>query len=92
MPRAEVASKQAIFTLKQLHAELAGKFLENRNARIKIKAAMGSEQRMRPLPIAGVDKWWANRGASGRGALNKAARCLIRRTGLPSPSKNVTMT
>jgi hypothetical protein len=40
MPRAEIASKQAIFTLKQLHAELAGKFLENRNAGVKIKMAM----------------------------------------------------
>jgi hypothetical protein len=40
MPRAEIASKQAIFTLSQLHAELAGKFAENRNAGVKIKAAM----------------------------------------------------
>ena len=40
MPRAEIASKQAIFTLTQLHAELAGKFAENRNAGVKIKTAM----------------------------------------------------
>jgi hypothetical protein len=40
MPRAEIASKQAIFTLSQLHAELAGKFAENRNAGVKIKTAM----------------------------------------------------
>jgi hypothetical protein len=40
MPRAEIASKQAIFTLSQLHAELAGKFSENRNAGVKIKTAM----------------------------------------------------
>jgi hypothetical protein len=39
MPRAEIASKQAIFTLSHLHAELAGKFAENRNAGIKIKTA-----------------------------------------------------
>jgi hypothetical protein len=32
MPRAEIVSKQAIFKLSQLHAELAGKFLENRRA------------------------------------------------------------
>jgi len=31
-----------IFTLKQLHAELAGKFVENRNAGIKIKTAMNA--------------------------------------------------
>ena len=40
MPRAEIASKQAIFTLSQLHAELAGKFAENRSAGVKIKTAM----------------------------------------------------
>ena len=40
MPRAEIKSKQAIFTLSQLHAELAGKFAENRNAGVKIKTAM----------------------------------------------------
>jgi hypothetical protein len=40
MPRAEILSKQAIFTLSQLHAELAGKFAENRNAGVKIKTAM----------------------------------------------------
>jgi hypothetical protein len=40
MPRAEIASKQAVYTLTQLHAELAGKFIENRNAAVKIKTAM----------------------------------------------------
>jgi hypothetical protein len=40
MPRAEIAPEQAIFALSQLHAELAGKFLENRNAGVKIKTAM----------------------------------------------------
>jgi hypothetical protein len=35
-----MASKQAIFTLTQLHAEMAGKFAENRNAGVKIKTAM----------------------------------------------------
>ena len=29
-----------MFTISQLHAELAGKFLENRNAAVKIKTAM----------------------------------------------------
>jgi hypothetical protein len=40
MPRAEIASKQAVHTLGLLHAELAGKFAENRNAGVKIKTAM----------------------------------------------------
>src|SRR6266446_6425008 len=37
---AEIKSKQAVLTLSQLHAELAGKFAENRNAGIEIKTAM----------------------------------------------------
>src|SRR6266404_2983422 len=40
MPHADIKSKQAVLTLSQLHAELAGKFAENRNAGVKIKTAM----------------------------------------------------
>jgi hypothetical protein len=40
MPRAEIASNQAIFALTQLHAELAGKFAESRNAGVQIKTAI----------------------------------------------------
>ena len=40
MPRAEIASKQAIFTLSQLHAELAGKFQENSRQGVQLKTAM----------------------------------------------------
>src|ERR1700730_14521946 len=40
MPRAEIASKQAIFTLSQLHAELAGELLANKLAAVKIRTAM----------------------------------------------------
>jgi hypothetical protein len=39
MPRAEIASKQAIFTLSQLHAELAG-FWTTRERPSKIRMAM----------------------------------------------------
>ena len=35
MPRAEIATKQAKFTLIQLHKELAGKALENKANRQK---------------------------------------------------------
>jgi hypothetical protein len=40
MPRAEIASKQAAYTLGLLHAELAGKLLENKRAAIKIRTSM----------------------------------------------------
>jgi hypothetical protein len=37
MPRAEIASKQAAFTLKQLHADLAGNLIENKRVAAKIR-------------------------------------------------------
>jgi hypothetical protein len=40
MPRADIKTKQAVYTLSQLHAELAGKFLENERQRVRLKTAM----------------------------------------------------
>jgi hypothetical protein len=40
MPRAEIASKQAVYTVGLLHAELAGKFLANRREAIRLRTAM----------------------------------------------------
>jgi len=40
MPRAEIATKQAKFTLEQLHAELGGKILDNKAEAKRLAAAM----------------------------------------------------
>jgi hypothetical protein len=40
MPRADIKTKQAVYTLSRLHAELAGKFLENERNRVRLKTAM----------------------------------------------------
>jgi hypothetical protein len=40
MPRADIKTKQAVYTLSQLHAELAGKFLENSRQGVRLKMAM----------------------------------------------------
>lgn len=40
MPRAEIATKQATFTLEQLHAELAGKILDNKAQAARLAADM----------------------------------------------------
>ena len=40
MPRAEIASKQAVYTLGLLHAELAGKLLANKREAIRLRTAM----------------------------------------------------
>src|ERR1700680_513106 len=40
MPRAEIATKQAVYTLGLLHAELAGKLLANKRDAIRPRTAM----------------------------------------------------
>jgi hypothetical protein len=40
MSRAEIASKQAVYTLGLLHAELAGKLLANKRDAIRLRTAM----------------------------------------------------
>src|SRR5947199_4898434 len=40
MPRADIKTKQAVYTLSQLHAELAGKFLKNSRQSVRLKTAM----------------------------------------------------
>ena len=40
MPRAEIASKQAVHTLGLLHAELAGKLLADKREAIRLRTAM----------------------------------------------------
>ena len=40
MPRAQIATKQAKFTLEQLHAELGGKILDNKAEGAKLAEAM----------------------------------------------------
>jgi hypothetical protein len=39
-PRADIKTKQAVYTLSQLHAELAGKFLKNSRPGVRLKTAM----------------------------------------------------
>jgi hypothetical protein len=40
MPRAEIAAKQAVYTLGLLHAELAGKLLANKREATRLRTAM----------------------------------------------------
>src|SRR3982075_3477803 len=40
MSIADIKTKQAVYTLSQLHAELAGKFLENSRQGVRLKTAM----------------------------------------------------
>jgi hypothetical protein len=96
MPRAEIASKQAVYTLTQLHAELAGKFLENRNAAVKIKTAMlqveAVMQMLQPgFSVKGLSAKrrnksnpWFKRGMLFRGAVD-----VMRRAGTPMTAREI---
>ena len=96
MPKAEIASKQAIFTLKQLHAELAGKFLENRNAGVKIKMAMiqveAVMQMLQPgLSVAAIAAKRRNKSNPWfkRGTLFRSAVDVMRRAGNPMTAREI---
>jgi hypothetical protein len=96
MPRAEIASKQALFTLRQLHAELAGKFLENRNAAVKIRTAMmqveAVMQMLQPgLSVAAIPARRRNKSNPWfkRGMLFRSAVDVMRRAGTPMTAREI---
>ena len=96
MPRAEIASKQAMFTLSQLHAELAGKFLENRNAAVKIKTAMLQVEAVMQMlqPGFNVRSIAAKRRNKSnpwfkRGTLFRSAVDVMRRAGTPMTRREI---
>ena len=96
MPRAEIASKQALFTLLQLHAELAGKFLENRNAAVKIRTAMmqveAVMQMLQPgLSVAAIAAKRRNKSNPWfkRGTLFRSAMDVLRRAGTPMTAREI---
>jgi hypothetical protein len=96
MPRAEIASKQAVYTLTQLHAELAGKFLENRNAAVKIKTAMlqveAVLQMLQPgFSVAAIAAKRRNKSNPWfkRGALFRSAVDVLRRAQAPMTAREI---
>jgi hypothetical protein len=96
MPRAEIASKQAIFTLSQLHAELAGKFAENRNAGVKIKTAMMQVEAVLQMlqPSFDVRSISAKRRNKSnpwfkRGTLFRSAVDVLRRAAAPMTAREI---
>src|SRR6266851_6541604 len=99
MPRAEIASKQAIFTLSQLHAELAGKFAENRNAGHKIKTAMMQVeavlQKLQPsFDVRTISAKRRNKSNPWfkRGTLFRSAVDVLRRASAPMTAREIADT
>lgn len=55
MPHAKIATKQAKFTLEQLHAELAGKIIDNRKEANRLRQAMKHVEAVLKLLQPGYD-------------------------------------
>jgi hypothetical protein len=96
MPRAEIASKQAVYTLTQLHAELAGKFIENRNAAVKIKTAMlqveAVLQMLQPgFSVRALSAKRRNKSSPWfkRGTLFRSAVDVLRRASSPMTAREI---
>jgi hypothetical protein len=96
MPRAEIASKQAIYTLQLLHAELAGKLLANKREAIRLRTAMlqveavvkmlSPDFNLRAISAKRRNKSnpWFKRGTLFRSAVD-----VLRRAGTPMTAREI---
>ena len=97
MPRAEIASKQAAYTLGLLHAELAGKLLENKRAAVKIRTSMMQVEAVLKMlrPDFNIALIAPKRRVVGnpwfkRGTLFRSAVDVMRRAGTPMSARQIT--
>src|SRR3984893_7057392 len=96
MPRAEIASKQAVYTLGLLHAELAGKLLANKREAIRLRTAMMQVEAVVKMlqPGFNVASIAANRRNKSnpwfeRGTLFRSAVDVLRRAGTPMTAREI---
>jgi hypothetical protein len=96
MPRAEIASKQAVHTLGLLHAELAGKLLDNKRAAIKIRTSMMQVeavlQMLQPgFSVAAIAAKRRNKSNPWfkRGTLFRSAVDVLRRAAVPMTAREI---
>jgi hypothetical protein len=86
MPRAEILSTQAIHTLNQLHAELAGKLIDNKSEARRLTAAMKQVEAVMKLLQPGYDV----RLVQARDAIPPPMQRLrMKKGGRPQPPANV---
>jgi hypothetical protein len=97
MPRAEIASKQAAYTLGLLHAELAGKLLENKRAAVKIRTSMLQVEAVLKMlrPDFNIALIAPKRRVIGnpwfkRGTMFRSAVDVMRRAGRPMTCREIT--
>jgi hypothetical protein len=96
MPRAEILSKQAVYTLGLLHAELAGKLLENKRAAIKLRTSMMQVEAVIKMlsPDFNISRITPKRRVIGnpwfkRGTMFRSAVDAMRRAGRPMTSREI---
>lgn len=96
MPRAEILSKQAVLTLKQLHAEIAGKIASNRKAGETLRAQMIQVEAVMKMldPAINVRAISAKRRNQGnpwfkRGTLYRAVLDVLRRAEAPMTADDI---
>src|SRR6202163_4840204 len=96
MPRAEIASKQAVYTLGLLHAELAGKLLANKREAIPLRTAMMQVEAVVKMlqPGFNVASIAAKRRNKSnpwfkRGTLFRSAVDVMRRAGTPMTAREI---
>jgi hypothetical protein len=99
MPRAEILSKQAIFTLTQLHAELAGKIETNRTPGDKLRAQMVQVEAVIKMlapdfSVAGIAAKRRNKSNPWfkRGTLFRSAVDVLRRATVPMTAREIADT
>jgi hypothetical protein len=97
MPRAEIASKQAVYTLGLLHAELAGKLLANKREAIRLRTAMLQVEAVMKMlnPAVNIRLIAPKRRNLGnpwfkRGTLYRSAVDVMRRAGRPMTTREIT--
>jgi|ERR1700730_17124495 hypothetical protein len=96
MPRTEIASKQAVYTLGLLHAELAGKLLANKREANRLRTAMMQvEAEVKILQpgfnVASIAAKRRNKSNPWfmRGKLFKSAVDVLRRAAVPMTAREI---
>ena len=97
MPRAEILLKQALHTLTQLHAELAGKIETNRKSGDKLRSQMVQVEAVMKMldPDFNAQAISAKRRNTGnpwfkRGTLYRSAVDVLRRAASPMTAREIS--
>jgi hypothetical protein len=89
MPRAEIASKHAAYTLGLLHAELAGKLLTNKREAIRLRTAMKTLNPAVNIRLIAPKRRVIGNPWFRRGTMFRSAVDVMRRAGRPMTAREI---